>query len=123
MKRIDAKGYRSHILILLARVRDDLSRMADVGAATGRLTPNRELTRMPIPLADVAVDNYDRDCELSLIESKDQTVQQLEDALDRIELGTYGRCEACGGRISKPRLAAVPHAARCIRCASRIERS
>jgi DnaK suppressor protein len=122
MERINAKRYRSHILILLARLRDDLSRMADVGAATWRITPNPELTRMPIHLADIAVDNSDRECELSLLESKEKTVRQLEDALDRIELGTYGRCEDCGERISKARLAAVPHATRCIKCASRIER-
>ena len=40
----------------------------------------------------------------------------LEDALKRIEKGTYGFCTDCGKLIEKERLEAVPHAQLCIRC-------
>jgi DnaK suppressor protein len=122
MERIDAKRYQLHILIQLARLRDDVSRMACIGPTTDKFAPNPESTRMPIHMSDIAADNFDRECELSLLESKEETVHQLEDALDWIELGTYGRCEDCGGRIPKARLAAVPYARRCLKCASMLER-
>ena len=39
-------------------------------------------------------------------------------ALDRLEHGGYGTCEACGNEIAEGRLAALPFATRCIRCAA-----
>jgi RNA polymerase-binding transcription factor len=39
-------------------------------------------------------------------------------ALDRLESGTYGRCEACGGAVGRQRLLALPTARYCIDCAS-----
>lgn len=50
----------------------------------------------------------------------DQLVQQLaavEAALTRLDVGTYGSCEKCGGAISPERLEAMPWARHCISCA------
>jgi RNA polymerase-binding transcription factor DksA len=44
-------------------------------------------------------------------------IRAIEAALERIADGTFGKCAACGEQISKERLNAVPHAARCRRCA------
>ena len=43
-------------------------------------------------------------------------LNHLEDALERIEKGTYGRCSECGKLIEKERLEAVPHAQQCLQC-------
>ena len=43
-------------------------------------------------------------------------LNHLEDALVRIEKGTYGRCSECGKLIEKERLDAVPHAQQCLQC-------
>ena len=43
-------------------------------------------------------------------------LEQVQNALDRIDVGTYGTCLACGARISSARLAAVPEAERCTGC-------
>lgn len=45
-------------------------------------------------------------------------IAKIEAAIKRIELGTYGDCTSCGERIDEKRLAAVPEAAMCIRCAA-----
>lgn len=42
----------------------------------------------------------------------------IEDALRRMELGTYGVCTTCGNQINAKRLEAVPHTSLCINCAS-----
>ena len=49
-------------------------------------------------------------------------LHHLNEALDRIESGTFGVCRTCGQEISKARLEAVPHATQCIQCKSREER-
>ena len=51
------------------------------------------------------------------IEATDARLSEIDAALDRILLGTYGRCEVCGEDIPVARLEARPTARRCVRCA------
>ncbi len=43
-------------------------------------------------------------------------------ALEKIDRGTYGTCDACGGNIKKARLKALPFATLCLECQARLER-
>ena len=43
---------------------------------------------------------------------------QIQEALDRVNSGTYGICLTCGKPVGEKRLEAVPHAATCVSCAS-----
>lgn len=45
-------------------------------------------------------------------------IQQVKDALKRIELGTYGVCTHCGDDIDDERLAVLPHIPVCVSCAA-----
>ncbi len=47
-----------------------------------------------------------------------ESLSDIDDALAKIEAGTYGRCESCGNEISSARLEAMPTARLCIVCAS-----
>ncbi len=46
-----------------------------------------------------------------------QSIRDIQAALNRIEDGSYGQCEACGEDIGRARLEAVPEATRCVKCA------
>lgn len=59
-------------------------------------------------MADAGTDSYDRDLALGMLSSEQDAVYQIDQALDRIRNGTYGRCEMTGKPISSARLAAVP---------------
>lgn len=50
-------------------------------------------------------------------------IQDIDAALERLELGTYGTCVACGTAIPEQRLAVYPVAKRCLPCQSRHEQS
>ena len=54
----------------------------------------------------------------ALTSSLAETLKEIEDALAKIDAGTYGRCESCGGEIAEARLDAMPAARLCISCAS-----
>jgi RNA polymerase-binding transcription factor len=56
------------------------------------------------------------DIELALIQMKSETLQKIEEALARLEEGTYGNCFECGDEISERRLRALPFAVRCKDC-------
>src|SRR3990172_5052765 len=55
--------------------------------------------------------------ELSLADNERALYQQVEDALGRIEAGTYGTCQSCGCEIPFDRLEAIPYASSCAACA------
>jgi len=56
------------------------------------------------------------DIEFALIQMKAETLTKINDALHRLDVGTYGYCADCGGEISDKRLRALPFAVRCKDC-------
>ena len=56
------------------------------------------------------------DIEFALIQMKTETLQRINEALNRLEDGTYGYCFECGEEIARPRLRALPFAVRCKEC-------
>jgi len=56
------------------------------------------------------------DIELALIQMKSETLAKVDDALTRLEQGTYGNCYECGEEIAEKRLRALPFAVRCKDC-------
>ena len=56
------------------------------------------------------------DIEFALIQMKSETLHKIEEALSRLEEGTYGNCFECGDEIEERRLRALPFAVRCKDC-------
>ncbi len=71
--------------------------------------------------ADVASDLYAREELVAGEVALERELDLVEDALERIAKEQYGLCIECGRRIAPDRLAALPHAARCIGCQRRAE--
>jgi DnaK suppressor protein len=65
-------------------------------------------------LADHATDLVDREVDQSLGENADNVILEIDEALWRIEDGTYGTCAVCGSVIPEERLEAVPYATLCL---------
>lgn len=61
-------------------------------------------------MADAGTDSYDRDFTLSLLSSEQNALYEIDQALKRIENGTYGICELTGETIQAERLEAIPWA-------------
>jgi DnaK suppressor protein len=121
MKNADLKIYKERLLSLRARLRGDVSQMADATLRKSRSEANGDLSSMPIHMADIGSDNFEQEFTLSLMQSEEGTLDHIEGALERIEEGTYGRCEECGAKIPKTRLNAIPYAALCVKCAAEQE--
>jgi len=71
---------------------------------------------------DAAVDTANDEICSQLVEIESRELGRIEQALQRIAAGTYGRCEHCGSEISAARLDALPYADCCIDCQREIER-
>ncbi|MDH3258224.1 MAG: TraR/DksA family transcriptional regulator [Deltaproteobacteria bacterium] len=63
-----------------------------------------------------------REFDLLLSKREKEKLRLIEEALDKIEEGTYGTCEECGGKIPKGRLKAMPFALYCVDCKEMIEK-
>jgi DnaK suppressor protein len=72
--------------------------------------------------ADAGSDAYDRDFALSLLSQEQDALYEIDQALKRIELGTYGKCEMSGKPISHARLEAIPFARFTVECQSQLEK-
>jgi DnaK suppressor protein len=72
--------------------------------------------------ADAGSDAYDRDFALSLLSQEQDALYEIDQALKRIELGTYGKCEMSGKPIPHARLEAIPFARFTVQCQSQLEK-
>lgn len=71
-------------------------------------------------LGDAARDTEDGADLARDAERASASIAEVEEALDRLEAGTYGKCVDCGKAIHRARLAALPAAARCVKCESEL---
>lgn len=82
-----------------------------------------DLSNMPIHMADAGTDSYEQEFTLGLMDGERKLISEIDQALDRIEDGTYGICQANGEPIPKPRLEAIPWARYCVACANMMEKN
>ena len=107
--------------LLLAKRREILG---DVGAMESEAFKNQDSQSVsPMHMADVGTDNFEQEFTLGLVESERQLLREIQEALDRIDQGTYGICLATGKPIGKARLNATPWAKYCIEYARQLESS
>ena len=65
---------------------------------------------------EASVSDIQEDIEIALMQMKAETLSRVNEALSRLEEGSYGFCYECGEEISQPRLRALPFALRCKDC-------
>ena len=69
---------------------------------------SEEQPSFSLHMADAATDAYDRDFALSMASSEQNSLYEVEQAINRIRTGTYGVCELTGKEIERERLKAIP---------------
>jgi RNA polymerase-binding protein DksA len=121
MKAAETKVFKATLEAMRARLRGDVSTMADAALRKTRSEASGDLSSMPIHMADIGSDAFEQEFTLSLMATEEETLDLVEQALARIRDRTYGVCEECGGVIAKKRLEAIPFAPLCIRCAEKLE--
>src|SRR5438093_5640427 len=95
------------------------------GVAQGTLrsrAEGSEASAFGMHQADAGSDAYDRDFAISLLSQEQDALYEIDEALKRIELGTYGTCEMSGKQIPRARLEAIPFARFTVECQSQLEK-
>jgi len=99
--------------LLLAKRQElfgDVNHMADEALGNSRSEACGDTSKMPLHLADVGTDQYEREFTLGLMKTERQTLEEIDEALARIRAGTYGICLGTHKAIAKARLTVKPWA-------------
>lgn len=103
-------------------VLDDIKHISDDTLKKSQKEASGDISGYTYHMADIATDTYDREFSLGLASNDRQSLYELDDALKKIEEGTFGICEDCKVLISRTRLKAVPYARLCLKCQEKKEK-
>ncbi len=117
----DLEHYRQLLLQKRREILGNVSEIEGEALRKSRLDASGDLSSMPIHMADLGTDNFEQEFSLELMDSERRLLTEIEEALARINAGTYGICEGTGKPISKARLEAQPWARYSVEYAKMIE--
>lgn len=117
----DIEHFRAALSRERDRLKDLVDRMNEAGLETAMTEAVGELSSYDQHPADAGAEMYERERDLGFRQAALATLTRIDDALERIEAGTYGVCVECGRAIARERLEALPYAERCIACSRRAE--
>jgi RNA polymerase-binding transcription factor DksA len=123
LSKQDAARYKKLLLDLRDHLIDGVSFLASDNLKRSNREASGELSGYSLHMADAGTDNFDREFALSLVSNEQDALYEIEEAMKRLEAGTYGVCEMCDKLIPKERLGAVPFARKCIQCQSAAEKN
>ena len=81
----------------------------------------RMSTLSTMDVGDLSQLDQDENIDYALLNRHIERLREVEDALDRLEAGTYGICEDCGAAINLERLKVLPFTTCCVQCQERRE--
>ena len=123
MTKADLDSYRELLVSLRSRLNGDVTHLADEALRSTGGEASGSLSNAPLHMADLGTDNFEQEFTLSLLQNQEQALDEIREALGRIDRGTFGECEECHQPIPKARLQALPYTRHCVACARKLQQS
>lgn len=115
-ERQDEK-YRKQLEKLAARVSETAAALEEEVRTPLGGEAGGGISNTPLHLGDIGTEAYTQELDSTLLENETYLRDEANAALARIAAGTFGTCEACGGKIGTARLDALPYVRHCVQCA------
>lgn len=118
-KKLDKKDLEKLKALLLhfkAKIAGDIRHLENDSLNVNQRDAAGDLSGYSYHVADMATDNFDREFNLGLASTEQQTLNMIENALRKMDDGSFGVCEECTKMILLKRLMAMPYARLCIKC-------
>ena len=106
----------------LGCLRDQITKQINF-LATDNLNRTQNDTEVDFRSEEQGTDNFARDFALNRVSLDQDILFEIDEASNRIQMGTYGVCEICGHSIEQARLTALPYSRMCVTCQSKTETS
>lgn len=106
---------------MLIELRDEI--LSKIGQEMGNKLDGdpRMSTLSTMDIGDLSQLDLDENIDYTLLNRHIERLREVEDALDRLEDGTYGTCEDCGASINLERLKVLPFTTVCVQCQEKRE--
>jgi DnaK suppressor protein len=118
----DIEHFRKLLLEKRREILGNVNEMEDEVLKKSRLDATGNLSSMPIHMADLGSDNFEQEFAIELVDSERKLLREVDDALARIEDGSYGICQGLNKPIPKARLEAQPWARYSVEYAQTLEK-
>ncbi len=115
LTREHIKQFRQLLITERAKLANEIKNIAR-DASTSPREASGDLSAYTVHMADMAADTYERELSMNLVSSEQEILYQIDDALKRLDDGSFGLCQQCNQPIAMSRLKAVPYASLCINC-------
>ncbi len=112
--------YKKVLLKTKDQIAGDIRTLSDENAGSGN-DKSGDVSGHALHMADVATDMYDREFTLGLASNDRELLYDIDEALNRIQDGSFGVCAECKKSIPITRLKAIPHARLCLKCQEKLE--
>lgn len=118
----DLKTFKKLILKQKEEIAEELRHIRENTLSQSQREAAGDISAYTSHMADIATDSYDREFSLGLASNEQKALYEIEDALKRIEDGSFGFCESCLKPIAKTRLKALPYTRLCKKCQENLEK-
>ena len=118
----DLTEFKKIILKRKEEILDDIKHISDDTLKKSQKEASGDISGYTYHMADVATDTYDREFSMGIASNDRKVLYEFEDALKKIDDGSFGICEMCKNLIAKNRLKAVPSARLCVKCQEKKEK-
>ncbi len=114
--------YKDSLLKLRDRIIDEINFLANDNLNRSPRESSGDLSGHSFHMADQGTDNFDREFAASLLSSEQDVLYEIDEAIRRVDAGTYGVCEMSGKPIEKERLKVLPFARHSVAVQTEMER-
>ena len=122
LKKPDTGHFKKLLEAARKKIAGDLAHLEKDSLNLSQRDASGDLSGYSFHMADMATDNFDREFNLGLASNEQERLNQIDDALRKIDDGRFGICEVCSKPITQKRLIAVPYARFCIKCQAEEEK-
>jgi DnaK suppressor protein len=116
MRKSDLKKYEKLLLSKKKELLEEIAVTMKDKISTTIKDSTGDISSYSYHMADQGTDAMERELAFMFASKSGRLIYHIDEALRRIQEGTYGKCVKCGKPISSARLQAVPHARMCIDC-------
>jgi RNA polymerase-binding transcription factor DksA len=117
----ELQKYRETLIGLKEQVATDIKHLSQDTLMKSQKDVSGDISGYGVHMADVASDNYERDFSLERVSDEREVLIEIDEAIRRVDEGTFGQCQMCKGVINKQRLEVLPHSRFCKKCQEKQE--
>lgn len=121
MDKRTREKFKKLLVRMRAEITGEIVRHSEDTLSSSQRDSSGDLSGYSMHMADVGTDTFQRDLDLGLVTREHEMLYKIDEALQMIEEGTYGKCQECGQTIKESRLRAVPFAKLCVKCQEKEE--